>query len=63
MQYMWGTFEQFVNAFTMETFWRVVKWSFTALATGKWPSHDWAGVKQLEFYILVWFRLLAVSSR
>ena len=53
MQYMWGTFEQIVNAFTMETFWRVVKWSFTALATGKWPSHDWAGVKQLEFYILV----------
>ena len=50
MQYIWGVFEKFAASHTMETFWRVMLWSFTTLATGKWPSHDWAGVQHLGFY-------------
>ena len=41
MQYIWGVFEKFAVDQTMETFWQVMLWSFTALGKGEWPEADW----------------------
>ena len=47
--YIWGIFEKYVvpaagSALgTMEVFWTIMKWSFSALASGKYPLVDWQG--------------------
>ena len=48
MQYIWGVFEKFATFEangTMDTFWRIMVWSFTALWHGKHPTHDYRGVR------------------
>ena len=50
MQYIWGCFEKFCvetsdnDLGTMDTFYRILAWSFQALAEGVWPQKDWRGV-------------------
>ena len=49
--YLWGAFEQNLKhggEGTLKHFFLVLKWSFTALQTGKFPSHDWRGRKFAE---------------
>ena len=29
---------------TLDCFWRILAWSFTILATGRWPRADWRGI-------------------
>ena len=47
--YIWGIFEKYVLPTagsvlgTMEVFWKIMKWSFEALASGKFPLMDWRG--------------------
>ena len=47
--YIWGIFEKYVVPAagsvlgTMEVFWKIMKWSFSALASGKYPMLDWQG--------------------
>ena len=47
--YVWGVFEKYcvdttgAVLGTMHTFWLIMQWSFSALATGKWPHRDWRG--------------------
>ena len=44
--YLWGVFEQNLKPGadgTLHHFFQVLKWSFTALQTGRFPSHDWKG--------------------
>ena len=47
--YIWGIFEKYVLPAagpvlgTMEVFWKIMKWSFEALASGKYPLMDWRG--------------------
>ena len=47
--YVWGVFEKCcvdtrgAVLGTMHTFWLITQWSFSALATGKWPHRDWRG--------------------
>ena len=41
IQYIWGVFEKFAVDQTMETFWQIMLWSFTALGKGEWPEADW----------------------
>ena len=51
MFYAWGIFEKFVakmegsNLGTMETFWLIMKWSFTCVWHGTWPMLDWQGCR------------------
>lgn len=49
--YIWGVFEKFClddpedgSLSTMETFWRLMRWSFDILMSGKWPYTDWRGL-------------------
>ena len=47
---VWSFFEHLLLAGdngTLDTFFRILKWSFTALYHGKWPSHDWKGRQSL----------------
>lgn len=50
MLYIFGLFEKFAidsNTHapgTMESFFKILAWSFQAMWEGKWPSHDWRGV-------------------
>ena len=55
MLWIWACFEKMVapqtadgTPGTMELFWQLLRWSFLALWTGRWPSQDWTG-KQLMF--------------
>ena len=44
--YLWGVFEQNLKPGadgTLHNFFKVLKWSFTALQTGRFPTHDWKG--------------------
>ena len=51
MFYAWGIFEKFVANMegsylgTMETFWLIMKWSFTCIWHGTWPTSDWRGCR------------------
>jgi len=53
MFYTWGIFEKFVAKMegsspgTMETFWLVMKWSFTCIWHGTWPTCDWRGCRHI----------------
>eukprot|EP00435_Cladocopium_sp_Y103_P022459 s3931_g5.t1 len=48
--YIWGIFEKFAipssstRMGSMQTLWRVLKWSFQAMCLGTWPSSDWRGL-------------------
>ena len=50
MVYIAGFFEKFVvegtssTLGTMGTFWAILRWSFMAMWTGRWPAADWRGV-------------------
>ena len=47
--YIWGIFEKYVIPAagsvlgTMEVFWKIMRWSFESLASGKHPELDWKG--------------------
>lgn len=49
--YTWGVWEKFCIQSqpellgTMDTFFAIMKWSFESMFNGKWPSHDWRGVR------------------
>lgn len=47
--YLWGAFEQSLKhgaeGGTLHTFFSVLKWSFSCLQTGRFPTHDWKGRK------------------
>ena len=48
MNYIWGCFQKFLQPGehgTMEVFWSITVWSFTAIWSGKWPDKDWRGVR------------------
>ena len=51
MIYIWGCFEKFIiptaDGFlgTIDTFFQLMKWSFSILLEGKWPARDWQGKK------------------
>ena len=53
MFYIWAIFEKFIAKMegaslgTMESFWAVMKWSFTCVWDGTWPVQDWRGCKYL----------------
>ena len=48
--YIWGIFSKFVapasanTLGSMETLWRVLRWSFQSMFEGKWPTRDWRGL-------------------
>ena len=43
--YIWGLFEKFIiEGETMETFWSILVWSFSAMAKGRWPRTDHRGM-------------------
>ena len=48
--YIWGIFEKFAipssttTVGTMETLWRVLRWSFECMYEGVWPKKDWRGL-------------------
>ena len=50
MMFIWAVFEKFVapsssnKPGTMHTFWSLLRWSFEALWTGRWPTHDFRGI-------------------
>lgn len=46
--YLWGVFEQNLlhgAEGALQHFFNVLKWSFTALQSGRFPTHDWKGRK------------------
>lgn len=50
MMWIWGVFHTVVAegvGGTIDCFMEILKWSFEALYTGKWPTHDWRGVQTL----------------
>ena len=51
LMWIWGFFDKLKvgdqTEGTLHEFYSLLKWSFLALASGKWPSHDHKGVKQL----------------
>ena len=48
--YIWGIFEKFAlpssttTVGTMQTLWRVLRWSFQCMYEGTWPARDWRGL-------------------
>lgn len=54
LQWIWSTFEVLCipgEDGTIHTFMKIMKWSWNALYTGKWPTHDWKGTKQLAWFL------------
>ena len=51
LMWIWGFFDKLKvgnqTEGTLHEFYTLLKWSFLALASGKWPSHDHRGVKKL----------------
>ena len=39
--YIYSYFDHFVTAGTVDAVFDILRWSFTALAEGKWPRRDW----------------------
>jgi hypothetical protein len=45
--FVWGVMQKIcIPSVTLDAFFKVMKWSFTSLWTGKWPDRDWTG----EYY-------------
>ena len=62
LMWIWGFFDKLKvgdqTEGTLHEFYSLLKWSFLALASGQWPSHDHRGVKQLGSLtatFLCWF--------
>jgi len=48
MFWIWAVFEKMCEPGeegTIETFMRIMVWSWAALYEGKWPTHDWRGIQ------------------
>lgn len=40
---------------TLDVAFSIISWSFNALLTGKWPTHDWKGERHFESLIGCFF--------
>ena len=54
MVYVWGVFEKYIlpttseGMGTIDSFFKLLSWSFGILFTGKWPHTNWKGEKHLD---------------
>ena len=44
---------------TLDVAFSIISWSFNALLSGKWPTHDWKGVRHTEEYLIGSFFVFA----
>lgn len=59
MLWVWSVFEKLCVAGiggTIDTFMHIFKWSWEALASGKWPEEDWRGVRLLSSFLFSCFQ-------
>lgn len=58
MFWIWAVFEKMCEPGeqgTIETFMQIMTWSWAALYEGRWPTHDWRGIKWLLLNLLLYF--------
>ena len=63
--WIWGFFDKLKvgdqTEGTLHEFYILLKWSLCSLASGKWPSHDHKGVKQLHSLTIHFFFVLSLD--